>query len=170
MRAAIYIRVSTTKQVNDGMSLETQEDRLRAFVKSKGWTVHRPYIDAGKSGGSTDRPAFQKMMNAVKRKAFGAIVVYKLDRFSRSLKDLLLSLEELNKSDVTFVSITDNIDLSTSSGKLMFNIIGSFAEFERELIRERTTAGQAEARKRGHHMGRLRLGYKMEHGFMVKEK
>jgi len=156
MKAALYVRVSTTDQANEGYSLSAQERALKEYVKSKGWRVHRIYRDEGVSGRTIDRPAFKKLMDAAQRGMFDVVVVYKLDRFGRSLKDLITSINSLKEWDVDFVSLGDSIDTSTATGKLTFHIIGAIAEFESSLISERTKAGMAEAKRQGKHVGRPR--------------
>ncbi len=94
-KAAVYVRVSTTKQANEGYSLEAQEKTLKKFVRDRGWNLHRVYKDAGVSGGTVRRDAFQKLLNAAERGMFDVVVVYKLDRFSRSLGDLIETLNKL---------------------------------------------------------------------------
>lgn len=154
MKAAIYLRVSTLDQANEGFSLPAQERGLQEYVKSKGWQIHRIYSDKGFSGRSTDRPAFQKLMNAAERSMFDVVVTYKLDRFGRSLKDLITSINKLKELGVDFVSLQDNIDTSTATGKLTFHILAALAEFESNMISERTKAGMMEAKRQGKHVGR----------------
>ena len=154
MKAALYVRVSTADQVNEGYSLSAQERALNEYVKSKGWTIHRIYRDKGVSGRTTDRLEFKKLMDAAQRGMFEVVVVYKLDRFGRSLKDLITSINNLKDWGVDFVSLGDSIDTSTATGKLTFHIIGAIAEFESSLISERTKAGMEEAKRQGKHVGR----------------
>ena len=156
MKAALYVRVSTTDQANEGYSLSAQERALKDHVRSKGWMIHRIYRDKGVSGRTTDRPEFKKLMDAAQRGMFNVVVVYKLDRFGRSLKDLITSINNLKEWNVDFVSLGDSIDTSTATGKLTFHIIGAIAEFESSLISERTKAGMTEAKRQGKHVGRPR--------------
>lgn len=155
-KAALYIRVSTSKQVENGVSMDAQERSLREYVRMKGWQIHRVYRDAGASGGSVKREAFQKLMDAASRGMFDVVVTYKLDRFSRSLRDLLNTLNKLEEYGVDFASVNDQLDTSTAAGRLMFQVVGAFAEFERALISERTKAGMEEARRQGKKLGRPR--------------
>src|SRR5690606_34490133 len=136
MKACIYKRVSTSAQV-DGISLQLQEERLRAYAMAHGWEIVAVYEDAGLSGGSTDRPAYQRMMNDAKRRAFDIILVYKLDRLTRSVRDFHELANHLESYGVSLVSVTQNIDTSSPTGRLLRNILVDFANFERELIAER---------------------------------
>ena len=146
---AIYARVSTDRQ-----STENQLQELREFVDRSGWKVFREYVDDGYSGKDTKRPAFNDMMKRAKERKFRAVVVWKLDRLSRSLKDLILTIEELSSRGIDFVSYGNQIDTTTPSGKLLFQIVGAVAEFEREIISERVKLGLKNARKKGKRLGR----------------
>ena len=149
---AIYARVSTSRQ-----SVDMQLGELRNFIHRSGWKLHKEYIDEGFSGKDTKRPAFNEMMAAAKKREFHSLVVWKFDRLSRSLKDLVTTLDELAALGIDFVSYENNIDTSTPSGKLVFQIIGAVAEFERDIIRERIVAGMSNAKKKGKHVGRPRI-------------
>lgn len=136
MRVAIYTRVSTSMQFEDGYSLDSQRTVLTNYCKLNNWSVARYYADEGVSAKNTNRPGFQQLLADAKNKQFDVIIVWKLSRFSRSLRDLINVVDDLLKYNVTLISYSENIDLSSAVGKLMFNIIGSFAEFERETISE----------------------------------
>lgn len=144
----MYCRVSTLDQSN-----EAQKRELLAYCSSRGWAVTAIYEDQ-KSGTTTNRPAFQKLMKDAHAKTFDRVVVFKIDRMARSLRDLIVTLQELIDLDVEFVSIRDHIDLTTSAGRLMFNILGAFGQFEAELIRERTVSGLRNAKAKGKRLGR----------------
>lgn len=146
---AIYARVSTDKQKVDMQLLE-----LRDFVKRSHWRVFREFIDQGYTGADTKRPAFLEMMDAAHKRKFDILLVWKLDRLSRSLKDLINTLDELGHLGIDFVSYENNLDTSTPTGKLVFQIIGAVAEFEKDIIRERVVAGLANARQKGKRLGR----------------
>jgi DNA invertase Pin-like site-specific DNA recombinase len=152
-KVALYARVSTS---NGRQDTETQLIPLREFCKQRGWEVYKEFIDNGFSGSKESRPALDAMMKDSKRGNFDAVVCWKLDRVGRSLKHLIGLLAELEAVRVAFVSLSDNLDLSTPQGKLMFQIIGAMAEFERGLIQERVRAGMARARSIGHLPGRKR--------------
>lgn len=167
MRAALYIRVSTDKQASEGTSLEVQEEKLRKFCSMQDWDTFQLYADRGISGKDTERPKFQALMNDAREKKFDVIVVTKLDRFGRSLRDLINSIHELNSLGIQFSSVNDNLNTTTPNGKLLFHVLGAFAEFEREIIRERMMTGIAKARQEGRLIGRVPMGYKVVHGEVV---
>jgi DNA invertase Pin-like site-specific DNA recombinase len=150
-RVAIYARVSTTNHGQDA-SLQTRE--LRQFAEARGWQLAGEYVDAGVSGAKDSRPELNRLMLDAKRRRFDVVLVWKLDRFGRSLRHLVNALAEFESLGVAFVSLSDNLDLSTASGRLMFNIIGAMAEFERALIQERVKAGIRNARAKGKRLGR----------------
>ena len=153
-RVAIYARVST---VNHGQDASLQTRELRQFAEARGWQIAGEYVDAGVSGAKDSRPELSRLMADAKRRRFDVVLVWKLDRFGRSLRHLVNALAEFESLNIAFVSLSDNLDLSTASGRLMFNIIGAMAEFERELIRERVKAGMKNARAKGTRIGRPRV-------------
>ena len=148
-KVAIYARVSTDRQTTD-----SQLHELRDFVRRAKWTVYREYIDNGYSGKNTQRPAYTEMLSDARHRQFDMLLVWKLDRLSRSLKDLITTLEELGHLGIVFFSYDNQLDTSSPSGKLVFNIIGAVAEFERDIIRELVRAGLANARQKGKKLGR----------------
>ena len=154
MRAVGYARVSTEEQVKSG-SLKQQERSIRRYCKANGHEVEELYVDAGVSALSS-RPQWEKVMRAATRGEVEAVVVTKLDRWGRSVKDLVTSIDRLKSLGVHFISIGDNIDTSTPNGRLLFHVLSAFAEFEREIIRERLEAGRERARAEGKLMHRPR--------------
>lgn len=134
MNSAIYIRVSTEDQAREGYSLEVQKEYLESFATREGYEVFKVYCDDGISAYSTRRPALQALLADAKAKRFGLVLVHKIDRFSRNLKDMLNLVDELSKYGVGFRSATEPFDSTTSAGKLMFQQLGSFAEFERNRL------------------------------------
>jgi DNA invertase Pin-like site-specific DNA recombinase len=152
MRVAIYARVSTEKQHSD-----IQLTDLLEFNKQKGVDLIDTYVDNAVSGSKDSRPELNRPMADARKRRFDAVLVWKLDRFGRSLKHLVNSLDELQAVGVSFISFKESLDLSTSAGKLMFHVIASMAEFERDMIRERTKAGVAFARSKGKSIGRPRV-------------
>jgi len=146
---AIYARVSTDKQ-----KVDMQIRELRQFAKRTGWTIYQEYIDQSFTGANINRPAFQKMMEAARKRKFNILLVWKLDRLSRSLKDLINTLDTLGTCGVDFISYDNNLDTSTPTGKLVFQIVGAVAEFEKDIIRERVIAGLVNARSKGKRLGR----------------
>ncbi len=147
-RVALYARVSSEQQ-----DTELQIRELTEFAKSKGWEIYGVYEEKI-TGTTANRPQLKQMLADMEVGKFSIVLVWKLDRFARSLKDLLNLLETLREHEVDFVSMKDNIDLTTPAGRLMLHLLGAFSEFEASLIRERVKAGLAHARKRGRKLGR----------------
>ena len=130
---------------------------LREFAIKRGWQVAGEFVDVGVSGSKDSRPQLDAMMRLAKTRKLDVIAVWKLDRFGRSLRHLVDALAELNAVGCAFVSLRDNLDLTTPAGRMMFHVIGAMAEFERELIRERVKAGLAHARSKGRIGGRPKV-------------
>lgn len=142
MMVAIYVRVSTLEQYKEGYSINEQIERLKKYCEARGWTVYKVYIDGGYSGANMDRPGLQEMIRDVNAGLFDGVLVYKLDRLSRSQKDTLEIIEDiLLPSNVEFISMTENLDTSTPFGRAMIGILSVFAQLEREQIKERITLG-----------------------------
>ena len=146
---AIYARVSTDKQ-----KVDMQLQELRLFVKRSGWTIYNEYIDHGFTGANTNRPAFNIMMDEAKKRKFNILLIWKLDRLSRSMKDLINTLDELGHYGINFISYDNNLDTTTPTGKLVFHVIGAVAEFEKDIIRDRVIAGLTHAKSQGKRLGR----------------
>jgi hypothetical protein len=125
-------------------------------VTARGWHIVEPYVDR-LTGSVEARPALNRLMADARQRKFDVVVVWKLDRFARSLKHLVTAIAEFESLGVQFVSLRDNLDLTTPSGRLMFHVIGAMAEFERSLIQERVCAGLRNARAKGRVLGRPRL-------------
>ena len=153
IKASIYIRVSTEDQAKEGYSLEVQREYLEDFAKREKYEVFKIYSDDGISAFSTRRPALQELLADAKQRKFDLVLVYKIDRFSRNLKDLLNLVDELSNSGVAFKSATEPFDTSTSAGKLMFQQLGSFAEFERNRLAERVFPGMIKGVQQGNWQG-----------------
>jgi DNA invertase Pin-like site-specific DNA recombinase len=149
MRAAIYCRVSTNEQ-----SSRMQLDELRAHCQRRAWEVVGEYIDEGISGSKKSRPGLDKLLAAAREKSFDTVLVYRYDRFARSLRHLVNALADFEEWGIQFVSLHEGVDTTTPNGRLVFGIFASIAEFERELIRERTRSGMRNAQARGVHCGR----------------
>ena len=161
MRCAIYRRVSTDRQREEGFSLEAQESRLRAYVESQGWTVYDDYADEGYSAKNTNRPYLQKMLKDMSEDKFDVILVYKLDRFVRSVVDLHNMLQEMEKFDVKFKSCTEIFDTTTATGRMFITIIATLAQWERETIGERVFDVSIKNAENGHRPGtKTPFGYK----------
>jgi DNA invertase Pin-like site-specific DNA recombinase len=127
---------------------------LREYAAHRGWTISGEYVDEGISGTMESRPQLNRLMADAHRRSFDAVLVWKIDRFGRSLKHLVNALADLSAYGVAFVSLRDNLDLSTPAGRLMFQMVGAFAEFEKSLIQERVRAGLRNARAKGKRLGR----------------
>jgi DNA invertase Pin-like site-specific DNA recombinase len=154
LRCAVYVRVSTTSHNQDP---EMQLGDLRPFISARGWhLLEEPYVDR-MTGSKEFRPALNRLMTDARQRKFDVLIVWKLDRFARSLKHLVTAIAEFESLGVQFVSLRDNLDLTTPSGRLMFHVIGAMAEFEQSLIQERVCAGLRNARAKGRTLGRPRL-------------
>jgi putative DNA-invertase from lambdoid prophage Rac len=138
VRAALYARVSTADQV-----CEMQLGELREYLARRGWDAASEYVDTGVSGAKTSRPQLDRLMKDARQRRFDAVVVWKLDRWGRSLAHLVQSIQELSALGIRFVAVTQNIDTDESNpmSRLLLHLMGAFAEFERELIRDRVKAG-----------------------------
>lgn len=167
MKAAIYIRVSTPGQAINGESLDMQKERLIEYVEAHGWKLYKAYEDGGFSGGTTNRPAFQEMMRDIEAKKFNVLVVYKIDRLSRSVLDFHTTMKTLEKHNIAFVSITQQFDTTTSMGRLMLGILVDFANFEREINVDRARDSYLSRLKGGVHSGMTPYGYKRENKQLV---
>lgn len=164
-----YVRVSTDNQL-ENYSVEEQTERIKAYCAAKGWTLLHTYIDGGYSGGNTNRPALQKMLEAIKGGGAAAVVVYKLDRLSRSQKDTLTLIEDSFLSHNTdFISINENFDTSTPFGRAMIGILSVFAQLEKDQITERFTMGRIGRSKAGyfHGGGNAPTGYDYRDGLLI---
>lgn len=150
MRVAIYARVSTA---NHGQDVEMQLRELREYAALRGLNIVQEFTDT-MSGAKDSRPGLDTLMRVAKSRKIDAILVWKLDRFGRSLRHIVNALAELESVGVAFISLKDNLDLTTPAGRLMFQMIGAFAEFERETIRQRVVSGLAHARSKGRKLGR----------------
>src|ERR1700720_3883764 len=153
MRAAIYARVST----NSGQDPHMQTRELREYCKRRGWDVEGEYVDAGVSGAKEHRPQLDALLVVCRKRRVDAVVVYRYDRFARSLRQLVNALEEFRSLGIEFISLHEGVDTSTPNGRLVFGIFASIAEFERELIRDRVKSGLAAARSKGKRLGRPRV-------------
>jgi DNA invertase Pin-like site-specific DNA recombinase len=148
-RAALYLRVSSGEQ-----NTEAQERPLRDYVRRRDWTIYRVYRDQGLSGANSNRPALNEMLKDCRRGSLDVVVVWKFDRFARSLKALISGLELCRSLGIDFVSVTEAVDTSLPAGELVFQMIGAVAQFERSLIGERVKSGLANAKAKGKVLGR----------------
>lgn len=167
-RTALYIRVSTTEQAQEGYSIGEQKERLEQYVKAMGWIISGEYIDPGFSGSNTDRPALNKLIDEINQ--HDIVLVYKLDRLSRSQKDTMLLIEDVFlKNDVDFVSMSESFDTSTPFGRAAIGLLATFAQLERENIKERMTMGMRGRAKKGYWKGTNRppIGYDYIDGNLI---
>lgn len=176
--AAVYVRVSTEEQARQGISLRAQEEALQNYAKALGYDILRIYKDEGKSAKDIKgRPEMITLLEDAQSRKFQAIFIYKLDRFSRSLRDLIETIEKLKEWNVDFISLQDKIETTSASGKLMFHIISAFAEFERNVTGDRTKFSMDKQARDGNHVTRAPWGYKLEgkklipseHSYQVQE-
>lgn len=159
-KAAIYIRVSTEAQREEGYSIDAQKEMLTAYCISRDIKNYDYYIDGGFTGSNIDRPELQRLIGDIKNELIDVVLVYKLDRLSRSQKDTLYLIEDIfNPNGVDFVSLNESIDTATPIGRLLIGILSAFAQLERENIRERTQMGMKERVKAGLWMGGGRVPY-----------
>src|SRR3989338_660225 len=179
----LYCAIYTRKSTNEGLdrdftTLDNQRESAESYInsqKNEGWIIlPEKYDDGGYTGANTDRPALQKLIADIKEGKINCIVVYKVDRLSRSLLDFVQLLELFEKSGVVFVSVTQSFNTNNSMGRLTLNILLSFAQFEREIISERVKDKMGAARKKGKWLGgRPILGYdldKVNHKIVINEK
>lgn len=168
---AIYTRVSTTDQAREGHSLEEQEKRLRGMCEANGYKIYKVYTDPGISGKSTEnRPAYIQMLKDMRNHKFNLILAFKMDRLSRSIIDFEEFFNEIKKYDCGVELLCEKIDTSGATGMMFARILGIFAQFERELIQERTIIGVESAVDKGHFGGKAPLGYRHKLDETGKEK
>lgn len=153
LRAAVYARIST---VNHGQDVDLQLSELRQHCERRGWQLTAEYVDRGVSGAKDSRPQLNALMADAARRKFDTVIVWKFDRFARSVSHLLRALETFASLGIEFVSLTEAIDTSTPMGRMIFTVLGAVAELERSLIVERVRAGIGNARRKGKRLGRPR--------------
>src|ERR1017187_6914569 len=151
IRAALYARIST---LNHGQDPDVQLRELREFCQRRGFAIAHESVDKGICGSREQRPALDKLLADCRKRLVDAVVVYRYDRFARSLRQLVNALDEFRSLGIDFISIHEGVDTSTPNGRLVFGIFASIAEFERELIRDRVRSGLAAARAKGKRIGR----------------
>jgi len=155
-RVLIYCRVSTLSQSN-----KLQAEELSRFAEARGWSDRVVIEDVG-TGTNTSREGFEKLMSLAKRRKIDTVLIWKLDRLFRSLKDLVVTVNEFEDLGISLISLKDQIDLITSTGKLMVHLLGAFAQFEADLIKSRVLAGLEKARREGKRLGRPRHNKEVE--------
>lgn len=166
-KVGIYVRVSTEEQAKEGISIDAQIDRCKAFCKARGWKVFKIYTDAGYSAGTLNRPALKNLFDDIHNKKLSILLVYKIDRFSRKLKDLISILEDLKSKGVNFTSVTEQIDTTTAMGEAFFQIIGVFAQLERGMVKERVEMAFGKKIDSGEMLNRAPMGYIYRNGKLV---
>ena len=159
-KVALYVRVSTTSQLEEGYSIEEQKAKLESYCDIKDWHVYKVYTDGGFSGSTTERPALEQLIKDAQSKLFDTVLVYKLDRLSRSQKDTLYLIEDIFlKNDIEFVSLLENFDTSTPFGRAVIGLLSVFAQLEREQIKERMQLGKLGRAKAGKSMMWAKTSY-----------
>lgn len=154
IRVALYARVSTS---NHGQDVTLQTRELKEFIECRGWQLAGEYVDLGISGSKDRRPELDRLMADARSREFDAVLVWKFDRFARSVSHLLRALETFQALGIDFVSLSESLDTSTPTGKMVFTVLGAVAELERSLIVERVKAGLRNARAKGKRLGRPRV-------------
>jgi len=154
METGIYVRVSTEEQAQEGFSIRAQEQKLKEFAKIKDWSIYKIYMDEGISGKNlVERPAMQELIADINKGFVKNVLVFKIDRLTRSTADLIYLIDLFNQQDCSFNSLTESIDTQTASGRMFLKIIGIFAEFERENIIERVKVGIERKVREGYAIG-----------------
>jgi site-specific DNA recombinase len=160
--AYAYLRVSTVEQATEGVSLEAQQARIEAWCLANGYELRQVFTDEGISGKRTiNRPALNNAIAAVCRQKGAALVVYSLSRLARSTRDAINLAEKLEKAGADLVSLSEHLDTTSASGKMIFRLLAVLAEFERDLISERTRAALAHKRSKGERIGTVPFGYRL---------
>ena len=158
-RVAIYVRVSTQEQAENGNSLDFQIDKLKAYCQLHEYKIVGEYVDAGVSGAKSERPALNKLKDNIDK--IDIVLIYKLDRLSRSIKDTMFLIEDLFKpNNVNLISLSENFDTSQAMGMATVGMLSTFAQLERETIKERMMAGKIQAVKNGKNINKTPFGYR----------
>lgn len=167
-KVAIYSRVSTEEQAREGLSVDAQIEKCKSFCDARGWEIFKVYKDAGFSAGSLNRPALELLLRDANEKKFDIILVYKIDRFSRKLKDLIMVLEDLKSKNINFTSVTEQIDTTSAMGEAFFQIIGVFAQLERGMVKERVKLSFDRKINLGEALYRAPFGYIYQNKKLIK--
>lgn len=162
MKAIGYTRVSTSDQANEGISLEAQAAKIRAYCELNDLELLHIFEDAGKTGKNMNREALQKALGMIEAGEASALVVYKLDRLSRKTRDTLELIEQIENADAAFHSITEKVDTKSALGKFFLTITAAFAQMERDTIADRTRDALAYKREQGQYLGAVPFGYTLE--------
>ena len=168
-RVAIYVRVSTQEQAENGNSLDFQIEKLKAYCQLHEYKIVGEYVDAGVSGAKSERPALNKLKDNIDK--IDIVLIYKLDRLSRSIKDTMFLIEDLFKpNNVNLISLSENFDTSQAMGMATVGMLSTFAQLERETIKERMMAGKIQAVKNGKNINKTPFGYIKKDGQLIKDK
>lgn len=168
-KVAIYVRVSTQEQAENGNSLEFQIDKLKAYCQLHDFKIVGEYIDAGVSGAKSERPALNKLKSNIDN--IDIVLIYKLDRLSRSIKDTMFLIEDLFKpNNVNLISLSENFDTSQAMGMATIGMLSTFAQLERETIKERMLSGKTQAVKSGKNLNKTPFGYVKKDGKLFKDE
>jgi len=170
MKAIGYVRVSTEDQAREGISLDNQESKIKAYADLNNIKLMDVIKDEGISGKTMDRPGMNRINNMIEAGEIDALIVYKLDRLSRKTIDILNTLDAWEKRNIAFHSITDKIDTKTAAGKFLLTILSALAQMERDLISERTIDALAHKKKIGEWCGRVPFGYKIQDNHLVEDE
>jgi site-specific DNA recombinase len=158
-KAAIYCRVSTQDQADHGVSLAAQQEKCTAMATVHDAEIIETIIDGGQSAKSLDRPGMAQLLDMVNRKQIDTVIILKLDRLTRSVRDLSKLLELFDRRGVSLISVSESLDTSTAAGRLVINIMGAVSQWEREAIGERTSMALQHKRAQGQRVGTLPFGY-----------
>ena len=165
-----YVRVSTEEQAREGVSIEAQEERIRALATAKGWSLVKIIKDAGYSGKNLCRPGAKSLIDICRKAEADVVIVYKVDRLTRRQKDLWYLLEEVFEANhVGFLSVTEAFDTTTAAGKAYLGMLGVFAQLERDLVSERTREALNHKKTKGEWIGRKPTGFRMNEGGRLEE-
>lgn len=173
LRVVGYSRVSTLEQSREGVSLDNQEHKIRAYADLKDMELVEMIVEEGKSGKTMNRPGLQKILNLVNNKQIDGVICYKLDRLTRKTRDLLYLIEDIfTKNNIQFISLNENIDTSSASGKFFLTVMGALSQMERDQISERTTDALQELVRQGRRLGspdKTPLGFKLMKRTMARK-
>lgn len=172
LRVVGYTRVSTLEQSRDGVSLDNQLYKIKAYAELKDMELIEIIVEEGKSGKTMNRPGLQKIITLINQKQIDAIICYKLDRLTRKTRDLLYLIEDVfTKNNIQFISLNENIDTSSATGKFFLTVMGAMAQMERDLIAERTVDALQELSRQGRRLGspdKIPFGFKLKKRKMTK--
>src|SRR5271169_4699337 len=161
MQAIGYVRVSTDRQAELGVSLEAQEAKIRAMATVRGVELEEVIVDGGESAKDLNRPGMQRLLELVVNEKIDAVIVAKLDRLTRSVKDLSQMLELFEKRKVALISVAESLDTSSAAGRLVITIMGAVSQWEREAIGERTRDALRHKKTKGERVGNIPLGFRL---------